>query len=68
MAPEILRGEKYDFKVDIFAAGVIAIYLFSGGYTAFEYIDEETDLSTLPPEEAKAIIKQKILDGDNSWE
>ena len=67
MAPEILRGEKYDFKVDIFAAGVIAIYLFSGGYTAFEY-DEEQDLSTLPPEEAKAIIRQKILDGDNSWE
>ena len=40
MAPEILRGEKYDSKVDIWAAGVIAVYLFSGGWTAFD-VDEE---------------------------
>lgn len=40
MAPEILNGSSYDNKVDIWAAGAIAVYLFSGGYTAFD-LDEE---------------------------
>ena len=42
-APEILKGEPVDEKVDIWAAGVLAFYLFSGGAMPFmpDYDEDE---------------------------
>ena len=41
MAPEILNGKSYNEKVDIWAAGVIAVFLFSGGKDPFGFNQEE---------------------------
>ena len=35
MAPEILRGESYDYKIDIFSTGVV-MYVLLHGYLPFE--------------------------------
>lgn len=53
--------------MDIWAAGVIAVYLFSGGYIAFDLDDEQREAG-LSDDEAKAIIREKILTGNTEWE
>ena len=55
-APEILRGEKHDEKVDIWAVGVIAYMLFSGG--EWPFYDEENEDE----------FKRQILEDEPSWE
>ena len=54
-APEMLRNERYDEKVDIWAAGVIAYQLFTGGDPPF-YDDDEDE------------FKRQILDDDPDME
>lgn len=41
MAPEIIHGQSYDAKVDIWALGVIAYKLFSKGHYPFDGDDED---------------------------
>ena len=41
MAPELLSNAGHDFKVDIWAFGVIAFQLYSGNLLPFRPTDEE---------------------------
>ena len=43
-APELVQNEKHDSKVDIWALGVIAFSLFSGGHHPFVTQDEMEDI------------------------
>ena len=52
-APEIIQGQEYDNKVDIWSAGCIAYYLFAGCWYPFG-ADAET-----PQEVEQAILSQE---------
>ena len=43
MAPEILVGQEGTDKVDIWAAGILAFYLFTGGRSPFPQECEDSD-------------------------
>ena len=43
MAPELFTGTGHDFKVDIWAFGVIAFQLYSGNLLPFRPTDDEED-------------------------
>ena len=44
MAPEVIRGDEYDFAVDMFSLGAI-VYVMLAGYPPFWGDDMETILS-----------------------
>jgi len=53
MAPELVKKEEYDFKVDIWAVGVLAFYLFTYGKYPFSGITKEVvdnKIKTAEPE------------------
>lgn len=63
MAPEVFKGELYDTKVDIWSAGVIAFYLFTGGYLPFDLDEDHKEDS-----DSYEVIKNKVLYEEPQWD
>ena len=67
MAPELFQGNEYDEKVDIWAAGVLAYYLYSGCIYPFDS-DQDLEEDHSNEEEVKEEIKQRIMNEDANFD
>lgn len=47
MAPEVLRGDKYDMKVDVFSLGLILYYMLTGKKPFFGLTKKEIEAKNL---------------------
>jgi len=65
-APESIRGEAVDLKVDTWAVGVLAFYLFSGGNYPFPGTVKETVDAKILQQDPNMVLLR--LDEDNPLE
>lgn len=67
LAPEMVRGEPFDWRIDIFAAGVLLYDLLTGHEpfsreSAFETLEALRNADFMPPSERRAELSRALED------